>query len=139
MALEFPPWRKRAAFYVLVVVVAALGIHYMERVPNEYEIVFILTGLDVKADGRRFDRAQLIDLTAEIADDGETVARSTFSFRAGAPLQTSPVLVRLRRGEHDVHFRMVFADAGSERTFALHRRFEVGKERDGGIIFVDVR
>lgn len=130
-------WRRRLPVYVLIGAGVLVYTQLFERQPRDIDVFFILSRLDVATERGRLDRTHLVELNAEIRDDGELLATTTWTFReGGAPLKVGPAHVRLRTGEYDVHFRLTFVTAGGgQQLFALRRRMAVGEAEH---VLVDV-
>ena len=125
---------------MLVGVAAAMGLHTCRSVPRDVELVFVLSGLELRIGEERVDRRGLVELVAEIGQGGETRARSSFAFGdRGAPLRTAGVAVRLFPGAHDVLLRLVVQPRRSPRaSLVLRRRFELGGDQERVLVEVSV-
>lgn len=121
-------WKKRALAYSVVVMMAAGLIYLLSATPLEVQVQVDLTG------ARNLGSAALTELTLRFpAGDGEDGQVTRFSFPAsvfpsGPPAMTTPVMVKLAKGVHEVTLDFVYGTGPG--AVSGSRKASVQVERD---------
>ena len=89
-----PRWRRRIAWYLLVVCLAAIGVHVYESQPVRLVVVYRY--------GRLADGLRHADFFYSLQDDPEPVLRVRFNYRKGTVPDRQRHRIRLPRGQYAV-------------------------------------